>query len=130
MKYDDDHINVIIESLSEGDGRVRACTKANIHYSTFLEWYRNKPEFTESVKKAEINANDKIKDLAKRGIIEKFHVHWQSAAWWLERNFPEEFRQRQEHEITGNIKQELDVSSLSIETLQELAALSKHKSDD
>jgi len=96
MKKDSHHINIILESLANGDGRVRACGQANIHYSTFLDWYEHDTEFSESVKKAEDTGNDRIKDLAKRGIIEKFNNNWQSAAWWLERNYPDEFRQRQD----------------------------------
>lgn len=101
MKYDKHHIEIIINSLHDGDGRVRACKKANISYETFTEWMQNKLEFSEAVKKAETTGNDKIKDICKRRIIE--NETWQSAAWWLERNFPEEFRQRQDVNQSGNI---------------------------
>lgn len=95
MKYDKHHITKFIESLKNGDGRVRACLNANIHYSTFLDWLNdeNKPEFSEAVKKAEDYGNDKIKDICKRRILED--SNWQSAAWWLERNYKDEFSLKQ-----------------------------------
>lgn len=96
MKYDKEHIDKILEGLSNGDGRVRSCKAAGISYDTFLAWMNKKVEFAEAVKKAEVVGEDKIKDLAKRGIIEKFMTQWQAAAWWLERNYPEEFKIRTE----------------------------------
>ena len=97
MKYDKFHIDLILNSLKDGEGRVRACKRANISYQTFLDWIEQKIEFSESVKKAELIGNDKIKDICKRKIIED--KSWQSGAWWLERNFPNEFKIRTEHEL-------------------------------
>lgn len=92
MKYNKHIISKIEAALQDGQGRVRACKIANIHYSTFLDWLENKPEFSELVKKAEDCGNDKIKDICKRRIIED--KNWQSAAWWLERNYPDHYKQR------------------------------------
>jgi hypothetical protein len=104
MKYTPDTVKRFINALTEGVGRVRACKAAGIDYQTFLNWMEdeNKIEFLEAVKKAEAAGLDKIKDMACRGIIEKFQTQWQSAAWWLERNYPEEFRNRQEVSTSGN----------------------------
>ena len=99
MKYEKHIIDKIKTSLENGDGRVRACKIADIHYSTFLDWYNNKPEFSELVKKAEDTGNDKIKDLCKRKIIED--KSWQSGAWWLERKYPGEFKNRSEQDHTS-----------------------------
>lgn len=94
MKYDTAHIDPLLEALKDGQGRVRACKLANITYQTFLNWLGEDLEFLESVKKAEADGNDKIKDMQKRKIIED--TSWQSGAWWLERNFPDEFRNKQD----------------------------------
>jgi hypothetical protein len=94
MKYDSAHIDPLIKSLEDGEGRVRACKIANIDYQTLLNWIDDKVEFLELVKKAEAKGNDRIKDLQKRKIIED--KSWQSGAWWLERNFPDEFKNRSE----------------------------------
>ena len=101
MKYDKHHINKILKSLANGDGRVNSCKIANIHYSTFLDWMEVHPEFSEAVKKAEDVGNDKIKDICKKRIIED--KSWQSAAWWLERNYKDQYSLRQE--VEHNMKE-------------------------
>ena len=95
MKFDKEHINLIIQALENGDGRVRACKIANISYQTFLDWMTDKIEFSEQIKKAERYGYDKIKDLQIRKVIED--KSWQSGAWWLERKYPEEYRNRTEY---------------------------------
>ena len=92
MKYNKSTIKKITQALCDGQGRVRACKIAGIHYDTFMEWMRSKPEFAEAVKKAEATGNDKIKDICERRIIED--KSWQSAAWWLERTDPANYGQR------------------------------------
>ena len=84
----------------DGNGRVRSCKLANIDHQTLLNWERADSEFSDRVKKAEMDGNIKIKDLQKRKIIED--KSWTSGAWWLERNYPEEFKNRTEvtHETT------------------------------
>ena len=92
MKYNKSTIKKITQALCDGQGRVRACKIAGIHYDTFMEWMCSKPEFAEAVKKAEATGNDKIKDICQRRIIED--KSWQSAAWWLERTDPANYGQR------------------------------------
>ncbi len=104
MKKDPHHINKILEALANGEGRVRACVKADITYETFTCWMRDDSEFSESIKKAEDTGNDKIKDLCKRKIIED--KSWQSGAWWLERVYPEEFKLKTELKHEGHITNE------------------------
>lgn len=114
MKYTEDTIKKIEESLQKGDGRVRAVNQAGIDYATFMRWMHDerKAKFANRIKKAEDAGNDKIKDICKRRIIE--NETWQSAAWWLERNYPDEYRNKQEHEHKGGVtinltKKETDV---------------------
>jgi hypothetical protein len=96
MKYDKDHIDIILKELAEGNGRVRACKAANIVYQTFINWCED-IEFLELIKKAELTGNDKIKDICKRKIIED--KSWQSGAWWLERNYPESYKNKTEANV-------------------------------
>ena len=93
MKYNEKNVEKFCNALKEGTGRVRACKAVKIHYCTFIEWME-KPEFAKLVEKAESTGNDLIKDLCKRKIIED--KSWQSGAWWLERNYPEEFKLKSE----------------------------------
>ena len=99
MKYGKERVKKITQALCDGQGRVRACKIAGIHYDTFREWMRSKPKFSEAVKKAEDTGNDKIKDICKRRIIED--KSWQSAAWWLERTDPANFGQRNNLNISA-----------------------------
>lgn len=87
-------MKILLESLRNGDGRVRAVKVADIAYHTFLDWMDDDCNFCNEVKKAEKGGDDKLKDICKRRILED--KSWQSAAWWLERNFPDEYRQRQD----------------------------------
>jgi hypothetical protein len=101
MKYDKHHIDKILKALENGDGRVRAVAAAGLHYSTLLDWLDKYSDFSEAVKKAEDTGNDKIKDICKRRIIDD--KTWQSAAWWLERNYPDEYKDRKFLEHAGKI---------------------------
>jgi hypothetical protein len=101
LKYDKEHIDIIINQLNEGNGRVAACKAAGIDYSTFLDWYNDpeKSQFSQSVKKAEEKGENRIRDLAIRAILAKFSNQWQAAAWWLERNHPEQFKNKTENQV-------------------------------
>lgn len=109
MKYDTDTIAKVIEKLEDGQGRVNACKHANINYQTFLNWLADpdKVEFLEAVKKAENAGYDKTKDLAILAIKAKFNTSWQAAAWWLERNYPDQYRNRIENEV--NVKEHREI---------------------
>lgn len=102
MKFDKHHTDKIIKSLENGEGRVRAVKAAGIEYSTFWRWMNDNENFANTVKEAEDRGNDKLKDLQKRKILE--NDSWQSGAWWLERNYPEEFRNRQEVKHEGPVQ--------------------------
>ena len=101
MKYDKEHTEIIINQLNEGNGRVAACKAAKITYHTFLSWMEDpkKIQFLQSVKKAEAEGEDRIKDLAQRAILSKFSQQWQSAAWWLERRHPDQFKNKTENNV-------------------------------
>jgi hypothetical protein len=102
MKYDSAHIDPLLKALSEGFGRVRSCKAAGITHNTLIIWLEEKHDFHDAVKKAEAVGEDLIKDMARRGIIEKFATQWQAAAWYLERRYPDEYKNRTEikHDTT------------------------------
>jgi len=112
MKYTKDTVARIVETLESGDGRVAACKNAGIHYSTFLDWLENKAEFSESVKKAEEIGGDRIKDAQIQKILT--NDSWQSAAWWLERRYPEQFAKREHHDHTTDGKS-MQIPAISFE---------------
>jgi hypothetical protein len=100
MKFDKHHIDLIINALANGEGRVRACKIAGIVYQTFLNWLNdnNKVEFFEAVKKAEDMGNDKIKDICKRKIIDD--KSWQSVHGGLKEITPMNFAINRNWNIT------------------------------
>jgi hypothetical protein len=122
MKYDKEHIKLFIDALSDAQGRVRACKIANINYQTFLDWMNDerKPEFSEAVKKAEFQGNDKLRDLSVRKIVED--KSWQSGAWWLERNFPKEFANKTGIDLTTKGDKLTGLSTLTTEELLKRAS--------
>lgn len=99
MKYKKETVDRIIETLEAGDGRVAACENAGINYTTFLRWLDEKSEFCESVKKAEETGLDRIKDVQIQKILS--NDSWQSAAWWLERNYPDKYGKRENIDHTS-----------------------------
>lgn len=100
MKYTPETIEKITNAIKRLKGRVNSCKEADIHYDTFCEWMK-KTEFSEAIKKAEKEAKDKGKEIAIMSIFKAMPNQWQAAAWWLERNYPEEYRNRTETDLTS-----------------------------
>lgn len=93
MKYTPEIRDEFATLLSQGMGRVDACSLADICYDTFLEWLRNKPEFAESIKKAEAKCKQRNIALIQKAAL----TTWQAAAWWLERKYKDEFALRMQN---------------------------------
>jgi len=92
MKYNKETVEIILQCLANGDGRVRAANTAGVSFDSFYRWMNTKPKFCEQVKKAEEIGYKKIHDVCERRVIED--QSWQSGAWWLERTDPANFGQR------------------------------------
>lgn len=82
----------VIEVLKLGMTQQAACNVAGIHVDTFHEWMKKHPEFAEAVKSARDDGKAEALELIKAAA--KDPRHWQAAAWYLERSFPQEYRQR------------------------------------
>ena len=94
-KYNAGTVAVIIEALELGMTQRAACNVANIDPATFYDWLNKHDDFSNAVNAA----RDKGKRDALLAIREagKDPKHWAANAWYLERSFPEEYRQRVEH---------------------------------
>jgi len=119
-KYNKDVVKVIVDGIVDLKGRVNACEEAGLHYDTFARWMRgelpkeefeglsekdaNKKrwEFKKAVLKAERKARQRGKERAVMSIFKAMSEHWQAGAWWLERNFPGEFKERIETDNKDN----------------------------
>lgn len=97
MKYGPEITLEISNYLQNGNNRTDSCILAGISYETFTVWMKDKPEFSESVKKAE--AHCKARNIA---IVQKAALTtWQAACWWLERKHPDEFALKMRNADTG-----------------------------
>lgn len=106
-KYSKEMVQTICEHLITGATAKSICDTVNISESTFYEWKSSKPEFSESLKKAE-EIRDSVtgKTLAIHSIFQAMKSGvWQAGAWWLERKFPAEFKNVQEKKVTYDIDQ-------------------------
>jgi len=105
MKYNEDNINDICDRLKQGKGRVIS-VKGIITYETFCQWMKDeeKTDFTERIKKAELEGNQTRKEAAQAAIFKAFDKQWTAGAWWLERNYPEEYGSKQQIDLSGGLK--------------------------
>ena len=98
-KYTQQTIDIILDGIKSNQGKCISAKNAGISYSTFCEWVNTKPEFSELIKKAEQEALENGHDTAVLCIFRAMENNiWQSAAWWLERNFPNRYSLKNQDE--------------------------------
>lgn len=104
-KYGPEIVKEICSHIANGLTAVDACILSNISEETFYKWKRNKIEFIEAIKKAEMAFKEThIKNVAKAS-----KKSWQASSWILERKFQNEFAMKQKHEHTGKDGKELEI---------------------
>lgn len=83
--------------LKKGCSYKDACAMEGISYQTFNEWSKEKSEFSDAIKKAEVEC--------KAGriviILRAADKSWQAAAWFLERRYPAEFARKEAPKSDG-----------------------------
>ena len=88
----------IINAVEQGVPYRHACAMAGLSEDTFARMREKSAEFAEAIKAAEGRAV--AGRLARIRMAE--NDHWQAAAWWLERKYPQEFGKTvQEQQHTG-----------------------------
>lgn len=119
MKYSQDIIKKISKHLAEGKTRIYAVNNAGIGYEAFCQWMKGnipdkalkhckgkveirkkKAEFSEAIKKAELQGNQVRKGRAIDSIMTAMSKQWTAAAWWLERKHPDEFAEQRKYDHT------------------------------
>lgn len=99
MKYSKELTQTLCEKLRKGLTREDCCYLVGINQDTLYEWLKDpkKPEFSESVKKAEAEFKE-----TNLFIIQKASVKsWQAAGWLMERRYPKEWAVQMRTEVTG-----------------------------
>ena len=108
----------ILDALRAGNYLETAARYAGVHRDTLNEWRKKFPDFSDAVDEARAAAEAKNVAIVQRAA----ELHWQAAAWWLERSFPERYGRRERREIAnadGPIRVEVE-RERSPERLREL----------
>ncbi|CAB4150426.1 hypothetical protein UFOVP569_29 [uncultured Caudovirales phage] len=95
-KYNIERVQKIMNALSAGNTRRDSCAYAGISEDTFASWLKDKPDFSDSIEKAEADAAVRNVSIIAKAAQEGT---WQAAAWWLERRRKQDWAIR--HELTG-----------------------------
>lgn len=93
-------VAALLGGLRKGYPKVTAAAVAGIGYSTLNTWENSNEEFREAVKSAELEGKARLLDKVRESDT------WQSAAWMLERRWPEEFAQRSKVDMTVDLQSE------------------------
>lgn len=123
MKYNKRTVSTICNLLKAGNTRRTSAIAGGISEETFYVWMKSKPEFSESVKKAEAEAEARNVAI----INQAGKTSWQASAWWLERRRKEDFGKQDRVDITTNGK---DIRAMTMNELDaELERLRKLTSE-
>lgn len=110
MKYNKRTVSTICNLLKAGNTRRTSAIAGGISEETFYVWMKSKPEFSESVKKAEAEAEARNVAI----INQAGKTSWQASAWWLERRRKEDFGKQERVDITTNGK---DIRAMTMNEL-------------
>jgi len=123
-KYTPEVVNKICQFLQAGNTRRASCLCAGISEDTFANWMNSFTDFSDSVKKAEAEAE--ARNVAIINLASK--ENWQASAWWLERRRREDFSRSEKIDLTTSSK---DVNKMTTQELEEeLAKLRQHSSEE
>lgn len=93
----------IIDKVSKGLSRAKACLYFDIHEDTLRNWCKEDPDFSARLIRAEIDLELKLlNDLqtARTGSDQK---DWKASSWLLARKWPEQYSEKIKQEITSTI---------------------------
>jgi len=99
LKVTQKRFREIIALIEAGDTIQAACKKTGIGRSTFYRFLDSNRDKRDTLKKAEEIRDRATGDLAIEAVKAAFLNDWRSAAWWLERSYPEQFSLRTEFRV-------------------------------
>ena len=96
----------LLKAVAEGNTYEVSCRVMKISHNTFQSWRETDPTFQAKVEQAQAKAISGnlavIQQAAQSG------KHWQAAAWWLERKYPQDWALRQVIAVEGNLIAEME----------------------
>ena len=96
----------LIKAVAAGNTYEVSCRLMKISHNTFQRWRETDPIFQAKVEQAQAKAISGniavIQQAAQSG------KHWQAAAWWLERKYPQDWALRQVIAVEGNFIAEME----------------------
>jgi hypothetical protein len=105
IKYSKKKAQIIVDCLKELSTISAACDAANIDRMTYYAWLRDIPEFKEFMEKSKGEIEESCRMKAIKAINDNFSKNWTSAAWWLERTYPDEFGRKEKIEQNMTVSQ-------------------------
>ena len=127
--------DVFFASIERGLKITDACIMAGVsrdwYYDNLKSGSKKGQEFERRAEHARVKAKERCLVRVQNASIEK--KHWQAAAWFLERVYPEEYalKGKYEHTIKGrmilNQRKTVDLSRLSDDALRKLATMGDRK---
>ncbi len=125
MKYSPKMVEKIAGYIRLGMRNIDAARLAGVDETTFYDWKRSKPQFSQALKESEDQG-----EASNLAVIQKAkNKQWTAAAWLLERRHPDKYSSRRE--LTGPGGKPIpvaqttrhDVKGLSKDQLKALAKL-------
>ena len=95
LKYSQKKAETIVEIFKHLGTITMACKSVGINRLTYYNWMNSIPEFKEMVDEAQVEIAEDMKMKAIASIKNAFDKHWYSAAWWLERSYPDQYAKRE-----------------------------------
>jgi hypothetical protein len=97
-KYEPERVERILKAIRDGLPFVTAAAIGGISQTTFYQWQKDYPEFSDNIKEAEAVGEEELLASIRTDST------WQSKAWILERRHPDRWGRREQikQEISGD----------------------------
>lgn len=124
-RYTPERVEMILDSLRKGMGKIEAANSASVPHSTFKNWQEKYPAFVASVNEAIAFCELRRKEKAEQAIEKHMNLNWKAAAWLLKNKHRDEYFEKSKETHEGGDKpifikvENKDVSSKPTSMLQD-----------
>ena len=97
-------LTILKDSLLDNQSIISSCKNANISYDSYKKWYRDKIKFKKYIDSVYEEVRQNGRTTAIKSIFKAMQdgKNWTAGAWWLERNFVQEFGKLDRQDININ----------------------------